>query len=91
MHNCNACHAPDNQGESSQLEFFVYPNQALAGRHDIVAQLEANLMPPEDNTLHLPAGIADSSERDLLLKLARDFEVAGDDALAWEGDKKTQF
>jgi hypothetical protein len=91
QHNCQACHAPDNQGESTQLEFFVYPNQALAGRHDIVSQLETNAMPPEDNTLHLPAGIADSSERDLLLKLARDFEVAGDEALAWEGDKKVQF
>jgi hypothetical protein len=91
MHNCNACHAPDNQGESPQLEFFVYPNQALAGRHDIVTQLDTNEMPPPDNTLHLPAGIADSTERDLLLKLARDFETAGDDALAWEGDKKIQF
>jgi len=91
QHNCQACHAPDNQGESQQLEFFVYPNQALAGRHDIVTQLMTNEMPPEDNTLHLPAGIPDSSERDLLLKLARDFEVAGDDALAWEGDKKVQF
>ena len=91
QHNCQACHAPDNQGESSQLEFFVYPNQALAGRHDIVSQLLTNEMPPEDNTLHLPAGIPDSVERDLLLKLARDFEVAGDEALAWEGDKKIQF
>jgi hypothetical protein len=91
QHNCQACHAPDNQGESQQLEFFVYPNQALAGRHDIVTQLTTNEMPPEDNTLHLPAGIADPSERDLLLKLARDFETAGDEALAWEGDKKTQL
>ena len=90
-HNCNACHAPDNQGESDKLEFFVYPNQALAGRHDIVSQLMDNTMPPEDNTLHLPAGIADSSDRDLLLKLARDFETAGDEALAWEGDKKIQL
>ena len=90
-HNCNACHAPDNQGESEQLEFFVYPNQALAGRHDILTQIEANEMPPQDNTLHLPAGIADSTERDLLIKLARDFEIAGDEALAWEGDKKVQM
>jgi hypothetical protein len=91
QHNCQACHAPDNQGESAQLEFFVYPNQALAGRHDIVTQLAANEMPPEDNTLHLPAGIPDASERELLVKLARDFETTGDDALAWEGDKKVQF
>jgi hypothetical protein len=91
QHNCQACHAPDNQGESAQLEFFVYPNQALSGRHDIVTQLETNEMPPPDNTLHLPAGIEDSSERDLLLQLARDFEAAGDEALAWEGDKKVQL
>jgi hypothetical protein len=90
-HNCNACHAPDNQGESDKLEFFVYPNQALAGRHDIVSQIMDNTMPPEDNTLHLPAGIANDSDRDLLLKLARDFETAGDEALAWEGDKKIQL
>jgi len=90
-HNCNACHAPDNQGESDKLEFFVYPNQALTGRHDIVAQVMDNTMPPEDNTLHLPAGIVDDSERELLLKLARDFETAGDEALAWEGDKKVQL
>ena len=91
QHNCQACHAPDNQGESDKLEFFVYPNQALTGRHDIVTQLMDNTMPPEDNTLHLPAGIDDSSERELLLKLARDFEAAGDEALAWEGDNKVQL
>ena len=90
QHNCQACHAPDNQGESQQLEFFVYPNQALAGRHDIVAQLTTNEMPPEDNTLHLPAGITNPNERAVLLQLARDFEVAGDQALAWEGDNKSQ-
>jgi hypothetical protein len=88
---CQACHAPDDQGKSDQLEFFVYPNQALAGRHDLVAQLEQNAMPPEDNTLKLPAGIRDPAERDALLKLARDFERAGDQALAWEGENKTQF
>ncbi|HEX3474990.1 MAG TPA: hypothetical protein VHT91_08105 [Kofleriaceae bacterium] len=90
-HHCNACHAPDKQGESDKLEFFVYPNQALSGRHDIVSQVMDNTMPPEDDTLHLPAGIADPSDRDLLLKLARDFEVAGDEALAWEGDKTIQL
>jgi hypothetical protein len=91
QNNCQACHAPDNQGNSAQLEFFVYPNQALVGRHDIIAQLTKNEMPPKDNTLKLPAGIADSTERDALLRLARDFESAGDMALAWEGDNKTQF
>jgi hypothetical protein len=90
-HHCNACHAPDKQGESDKLECFVLPNQALSGRHDIVSQVIDNTMPPEDNTLHLPAGIADTSDRDLLLKLARDFETAGDEALAWEGDKKIQL
>jgi hypothetical protein len=88
---CQACHAPDDQGKSDQLEFFVYPNQALTGRHDIVTQLIANEMPPEDNTLHLPAGIKDPEERIALLQLARDFEIAGDQALAWEGENKTQF
>jgi mono/diheme cytochrome c family protein len=91
QNNCQACHAPDNQGKSQQLEFFVYPNQALAGRHDIIKQLMKNEMPPKDNTLGLPPGIADSAELALLTSLARDFEAAGDKALAWEGDNKTQF
>jgi hypothetical protein len=90
QNNCQACHAPDDQGQSKQLEFFVYPNQALAGRHDIVAQLDDNVMPPEDNTLKLPAGIQDPAERAALLELARAFERAGDQALAWEGDNKPQ-
>ena len=91
QNNCQACHAPDNQGNSAQLEFFVYPNQALAGRHDMITQLTKNEMPPRNNALNLPAGIPDQAERELLLKLARDFEVAGDRALEWEGDNKTQF
>ena len=91
QNNCQACHAPDNQGNSAQLEFFVYPNQALAGRHDIITQLTRNEMPPRNNALNLPAGIADQAERELLLKLARDFESTGDRALEWEGDNKTQF
>ena len=91
QNNCQACHAPDNQGNSAQLEFFVYPNQALAGRHDIITQLNKNQMPPKNNTLNLPAGISDPTERDLLIKLAREFETAGDKALTWEGDNKTQF
>jgi hypothetical protein len=90
QNNCQACHAPDDQGQSKQLEFFVYPNQALAGRHDIVSQLEDNVMPPEDNALKLPAGIQDPDEREALLKLAREFERVGDQALTWEGDNKPQ-
>jgi hypothetical protein len=89
--NCQACHAPDNQGQSQQLEFFVYPSQALAGRHDIITQIQNNEMPPKDNTLGLAAGIADATERQQLLSLARDFEAAGDQALSWEGDNKEQF
>ena len=84
--NCQACHAPDNQGQSAQLEFFVYPNQALAGRHDMVKQLVKNKMPPKDNTLGLAAGITDPAELDQLTRLARDFEAAGDKALGWEGE-----
>jgi len=91
QNNCQACHAPDNQGNSAQLEFFVYPNQALTGRHDIVTQLMKNEMPPKNNTLGLAAGITDPAERDALITLARDFETAGDKALAWEGDNKTEF
>ena len=91
QNNCQACHAPDNQGQSQQLEFFVYPNQALAGRHDIITQLTKNEMPPKNNTLGLAAGIGDPAERDQLISLARDFETAGDKALAWEGDNKTEF
>src|SRR5689334_3381033 len=91
QNNCQACHAPDNQGQSQQLEFFVYPNQALAGRHDIITQLTRNEMPPKNNTLGLAAGISDPAERDLLIGLARDFEAKGDKALAWEGDNKTEF
>jgi hypothetical protein len=91
QNNCQACHAPDNQGNSAQLEFFVYPSQALVGRHDIITQLTRNEMPPKNNTLGLAAGIADAAERELLIQLARDFETAGDKALAWEGDNKTEF
>jgi hypothetical protein len=91
QNNCQACHAPDNQGNSAQLEFFVYPNQALAGRHDIITQLTRNEMPPRNNTLNLPSGISDSGERELLISLALDFESTGDQALAWEGDNKVEF
>ena len=89
--NCQACHAPDNQGNSAQLEFFVYPNQALVGRHDIITQLMKNQMPPKDNTLNLAAGISNPAEREGLINVARAFETIGDKALAWEGDNKTEF
>jgi hypothetical protein len=89
--NCQTCHAPDNQGASAQLEFFVYPNQALTGRHDIVKQLSKNEMPPKDNTLGFAPGISDPAERDALLSLAQTFESTADQALGWEGDNKEQF
>src|ERR1041384_6193157 len=91
QNNCQACHAPDNQGNSAQLEFFVYPNQALAGRHDIITQLTKNEMPPRDNTLKLPPGIPAPAEREALINLARNFETVGEKALGWEGDNKTEF
>ncbi len=91
QYSCPVCHAPDNLGNAPQLEFFVYPNQALAGRHDIVTQLLKNAMPPPANMLGVPAGIADAEERALLLQLAREFEAAGDQALAWERDNKIQL
>ncbi len=46
-------------------------------------------MPPRSNTFSLPAGIAGSAEREVLNNLAHDFESAGDQALAQEGDHKT--
>lgn len=91
QHNCQACHAPDNQGESAQLEFFTYPAQALAGRNDIVTQLSMNLMPPQDNKLSLPVGIASDTERQALVDLAMDFQKAADKALDFDGDLKTQY
>ncbi len=83
QHNCQTCHAPDNQAHADQLEFFVYPNQALTGRHDIIAQLEDDTMPPA-NELGIAPGIADPQERAQLIDLARTFESAGDAALDWE-------
>lgn len=74
---CTSCHNPGNPSKINPLEFFNYPNQALSGRHDIVAQLEQNAMPP--NT-----GIDDDKYRDDLLALARDFAAYGDKALEYE-------
>jgi hypothetical protein len=53
---CQACQAPDHQGNSAQLELFVHPSQARTGRHDIVAQRIENEMPPRNDTLDLPVG-----------------------------------
>ena len=86
-HNCQTCHAPDNRGKSEQLEFFVYPAQALAGRHDIITQISDDLMPPA-NDLGIAPGIASAAECADLLSLAIAFAAAGDSALAWDGDFK---
>jgi hypothetical protein len=86
---CFMCHAPDNYAASNKLEFFNYPNQALYARNDIINDLEKNMMPPADNTLGLPHGIANDDDRNELLTLAKAFKAAGDDALDWEGELKT--
>jgi hypothetical protein len=79
---CTACHSPDNTMKMNPLELFAFPNQALSGRHRIVAQLEANQMPPVE-------GVPDQEERATLLRLARAFAAAGDEALAFEGEDPT--
>lgn len=80
---CNTCHEPDNRGHADQLELLEYPNQALVARHEIASQLGDNQMPPE-NDLGVKPGIADTTEQNRLIGLARDFAAAGDAALAWE-------
>jgi hypothetical protein len=85
---CFMCHSPDNYAQSTKLEFFNYPNQALYARTDIVADLEKNAMPPSANTLGFPGGIADKDDRAEMLALAREFKAAGDEALAYEGELK---
>jgi hypothetical protein len=88
QHACVMCHSPDNFGESKELEFFNYPNQALYSRHSIIAQLQINNMPPVENGLGLAHGIADAEERQSLIAMAKEFESAGDAALAFEGELK---
>lgn len=85
---CFMCHSPDNHANVTQLEFFNYPNQALYSRNSIIPMLEANMMPPAQNDLGLPGGIADEETRQELLALAREFKNAGDAALAFEGELK---
>jgi hypothetical protein len=85
---CFLCHSPDNNAKATQLEFFNYPNQALASRDTIIGHLTNNTMPPVPNNLGLPMGIADEQERQELLVMAREFKVAGDAALAFEGELK---
>jgi len=82
---CLSCHDPANAAKASSLELFSYPNQALAGRHDIVRELRANEMPPA--SAGTPPGIADEAQRRELLGLAERFAAAGDEALRFEGER----
>jgi hypothetical protein len=79
---CESCHNPGNPSKINPLEFFNYPNQALTSRHDVVAELTKNDMPPAREGA--PAGIADESYRRELLALAKDFASRGDRALEFE-------
>ena len=82
---CTTCHNPSNPSKINPLEFFNYPNQALTGRHDLVAVLAKNRMPPSVEGAE--PGIADPRYRGELLGLARDFAALGDRALAWENTR----
>lgn len=79
VQNCTACHDPANNAMVQRLAVLNYPNLALGGRHEIVAQLEGNMMPPG-------IGVADQVVRLDLIRLAREFESAGDEALTYEGE-----
>jgi hypothetical protein len=85
---CFMCHSPDNHANQTQLEFFNYPNQALYSRNSIISDLQANVMPPPNNDLGLPAGIANTDDRQELITLAQEFKAAGDAALTYEGELK---
>lgn len=81
--NCTTCHDPTNSAMARQLELLNYPNQALSGRHEVVAQLEHNAMPPG-------IGVSDQLVRLDLIRLATEFAAAGDEALAFEGEPLPQ-
>ena len=87
---CFVCHSPDNRANVDQLEFFNLPNQALYSRHNIVAQLSQNKMPP-DNDAGITPGIADDSAREKPINLAKTFASIGDQALAFEDELKPQY
>lgn len=84
-HSCTTCHDPGNSANMNPLELFSFPNQALAGRHTIVEQLEQNKMPLGAST-PTGVGIEDEAERKALLDLAKEFERVGDLALSYEGE-----
>jgi len=81
---CLSCHSPDNIAKMNPLELFSYPNQALSGRKELVAILNANLMPPAEPGGK--AGIPEIDRRTALIELARKFQDLGDQALAFEGE-----
>lgn len=82
QHACIVCHSPDNAAKQNPLLLLSYPNQALSLRHETVRQIKEKRMPP-------PTGIVNEQERQKLLELAQTFAQAGDQALAYEGEKIT--
>ena len=82
-YNCTSCHNPANPRGINPLIFFTHPAQALAGRHQIVEQLEQNKMPP-------PKGISDEAARAKLIDLAKRFADEGDKALAYESKQASR-
>lgn len=81
QYNCVLCHSPDNVEQMNPLRLLNFPNQALTMRHNIVTQLEQNLMP-------YGTGISDETARKKLIGLAQDFAAVGDQALDYEGEFK---
>jgi hypothetical protein len=78
---CGECHNPANPIGMNPLLILNLPNQALAGRHQIVWQISRNQMPPG-------RGISDNQAREQLLRLALQFEKTGDDALSFEEKRR---
>ncbi len=87
-HSCQTCHSPDNSSKMNPLELFNYPNQALTARHDLIKELTENSMPPV-NSIGLPVGVTDVTQRDKLKSLAQTFAKTADDALSYEGENIT--
>jgi hypothetical protein len=81
QYNCVLCHSPDNVTQMNPLRLLNFPNQALTLRHNILTQIEQNLMP-------LGTGIPDDAARKKLLDLANEFAAIGDQALDYEGEFK---
>ncbi len=84
-HSCMNCHNPENNDNMEKLTLLNYPNQTLTSRHEIVAELLTNSMPPKSK--HAPKGIQSAEERKALLQLAQTFSDIGDKALEFEKEK----